>query len=179
MEQKQKEINDFLEACLAENKKEDAIFTELAEKTGQGIISAIRTYKHFLKLTGRVISPEQRKEKIRELVIRAAVEVGEGDEAYKVITDLKSLVESIKTEVELSEHSALANVNKIAEALSIKLPEKSKSIGLVNKWLIDNRDATRDEFSDWMKEQGKSAGNTASYWSKLLFARTCFIAWNK
>jgi len=175
----QKEINDFLEACLAENKKEDVIFTELAEKTGQGIISAVRTYKNFLKLTGRVISPEQRKEKIRELVIGAAVEVGEGDEAYKEITDLKSLIDSIKHEVELSEHSALANVSKIAEALSIKLPEKSKSVGLVDKWLIENRDASREEFSEWMKEQGKSVGNTASYWGKLRFARTCFIAWNK
>lgn len=168
------EVTEFLEQHVSKGTKEDTIFTQLSKKTGLGIIASVRTYKQFMKDSGRVLTPDQRKEKIRKAIIEAA----SGEEGSQKIEDMPSLIDSISKELGLSSTSSAANIRKISEAMGIEVEKKAGNVSEVNAYLIANPNIDRKEFSAWMTERNKTSGTIASYWAKFRFARDCYSAWS-
>lgn len=167
----EEEINSFIQSLVNEEASEDTIFTSVAEHTGKGIIHAVRLFKKFQKDTGLVMSPAQRKEKIVELFDAS---LNENDE----VSDYKALVENVATTLGITKATAQSNVKAICEAKGVKVPELSSVLGEVNTWLINHPNAERKEFNSWMKDTGRKESTTSAYWSALLFAKRCHVAWS-
>lgn len=171
-------VYPFIEDLISNDKSEDDILTAVAEKTGKGIIAALRLYKQFLKDTGRTLSPDDRKLKIIAIIEESSVTAqDEDDEDVVSIINLDAVVERVIVELDLAKSTALANIRKICEAKNISLPVVEKAGGEVTTWLIEHPNTTRDEFSKWMESEGKKKTTTATYWSMMLFSRKCFTAW--
>lgn len=119
-ENKGDNLNTFIETLIAADKNEDTIFTEIANKTGKGILSAVRLYKQFLKDTGRTLSIEDRKIKIKELL----------DPLMQVVADVNTLdipkaTTLLASELDISTQAARGNVRKFCAANKIDVPVRS------------------------------------------------------
>lgn len=161
--------NEFIENLVNAGTAEDDIYTALAAETGKGILNAVNIYKKWLKETGRVMTPDQKKEKTNALV-EAAIVDGElsGDKA--------DLVKAVGDALGVSSSTAVAHVNKALAAKGIEVAS-GNAPGEVNQWLIDHPNATRKEFAKFMEDTGRKASTTSAYWSAFLFAHACHKVW--
>ena len=179
------DLGKLIEGLIGGNKTEDQIFTEIANATGKGILDAVRVYKKHMKDSGRVLSPDQRKEKIKGLVEAALVDVPDTSEGaaagatVKQVGDIDALRAAIAKDLGISANAANSNVEKVLTALGVTVPAKATAVGEVNQWLIDHPNCTREDFKKWMLETGRKESTTAAYWSTFTFAKKCFTEWSK
>lgn len=108
-------IGELIESLLKEGKSEDVIFNDISKTTGKGIIAAVRSYKSYMKESGRTMSTEDRKTKIKEL-LDPLVKDGE--------IDSKTATSMLVNELDISTQAAKSNIKKYCAANEIELPTR-------------------------------------------------------
>lgn len=111
----QKELYVFIESLIDGGKSEDEIFMSVADKTSKGILSAVRTYKQFMKDTGRALSAEEKKQKVK-LILDPLVKDGS--------IDLSAAINILVDELNVSTQSARGNIQRYCEAVGVIFPAR-------------------------------------------------------
>lgn len=115
------ELNTFIEGLIESGASEDSIFTQIATKTEKGILAAVRIYKQFLKDTGRTLSVEDRKLKIKELLDPLVATEENGTKNLDISKATALLVDQMG----ISAQAARSNVHKFCEANQIAIPVRN------------------------------------------------------
>lgn len=81
---------------------------------------------------------------------------------------------SITTELGLS----ITDAVKILKEYNKKnAPSKTREMGHVNKWMMENLNATKKDVENYLLSKGLKASGARVYYPQLKFARECFLAW--